>query len=295
MTNSFFNSLDYFFISLILISCLIGIFRGFVKDFFSTCSWLGSGFATAFTFSHFANYMQKNNIIHDPTYAKIVAGIFSFSVIWITLQMVINIVSHSLKSTMLSGLDRAFGALYGFIRGFMILIVICVCAIMSNILNMEHEFIANSKITPMLINSTDYLLPKIMNVSKVSTESVSSPINKNKPSEDSIHETKLLSKEQIRKNKKDSQKQAKSPKTEKKEGEGSLLNLISRFFDFDVENTSAETSQIQQSQEFSKAKNEGDNLQLSEVDLIKARAKRKTQKKAERIRRDLMKSLDNAP
>lgn len=287
MTNSFFNSLDYFYISLVLISCLVGIFRGFVKDFFSTCSWLGSGFATAFTFSHFANYMQKNNIILDPTYAKIVAGIFSFSVIWIILQMVINILSHTVKSTMLSGLDRAFGALYGFIRGFMILIVICVCAIMFNIFNMEHEFIANSKITPMLIDSTDYLLPKIMNVPKISPKSVSFPVNSNKPSENSIRETKLLSKEQIRKNRKD------SPKTEKKENEGSLINLISKFFG--KGNISAEASQIQQSQKFPKIKNGGDSVQFSEVDLIKARAKRKAKKKAERIRRDLMKSLDNEP
>ncbi|MCR4623476.1 MAG: CvpA family protein [Alphaproteobacteria bacterium] len=293
MANSFFNSLDYFYILLVLISCLIGIFRGFVKDFFSTCSWLGSGFATAFTFSHFANYMQKNDIIHDPTYAKIVAGIFSFSVIWITLQMVVNIVSHAVKSTILSGLDRAFGALYGFIRGFMILIVICVCAIVFNILNMEHEFIANSKITPILIDSTDYLLPKIINTPKDSSKSVSPPINKNKHSKPSIRETKLLSKKQIRKNKKNSPKQAESPKIEKKEDKSSLLNLISRFFN--KENTSVETSKIQQSQEFPKAKNEEDNVQLSEVDLIKARAKRKAQKKAERIRRDLMKSLDNKP
>lgn len=287
MTSSFFNPLDYFYISLVLISCLVGIFRGFVKDFFSTCSWLGSGFITTFTFPYFAEYIQKNEIILDPTYAQIVAGIFSFSVIWITLRMIINIVSHTVKSSMLSDLDRAFGALYGFVRGFVILITICIFAIMFDMLDMKRESIANSKITPILIDVTDYLLPHIIIAQKSDRKFPLYQSNKNIlfPG-NSVQQAKHLSKGQIHKSIKISQKQT-------EESKSYLTDLISKFFD--KENTSTETSQSHQSRNPTKIKNKEYNVQFSEVDLIKARAKRKAQKKAERIRRDLMKSLDNKP
>lgn len=276
MTDSFFNPLDYFYISLILISCLVGIFRGFVKDFFSTCSWLGSGFITTFTFPYFAEYIQKNKIILDPTYAQMVAGIFSFSVIWIALRMVIHIASRTVKDSMLSGLDRAFGALYGFVRGVVFLIIICICAIVFDMLDVKREFIANSKITPMLIDTTDYLLPQIISAQKASNKFTLPQVNKNELLKNSIRQTEYLWKGQIHKDKEILQKQ-----TEEKEGQNYLTGLISKFFD--KENTSTKTEQPHKSRRLLKVKNEGDNIQFNEADLIKAKTKRKAQKKAERM------------
>jgi len=288
MTDSFFNSLDYFYISLTLISCLIGFFRGFIKDFFSTCSWLGSGFASAFTFPYVADHIQKNGIIYNPAYAKIVAIVFSFVVILIVLKLAVGIVSKTVKSTALSELDRAFGALYGLIRGFLILIALCIFAIIFNVLDMKREFIANSKITPLLIDSTSCLLPKIISIQKASRKFTSFPINKNWLQNNSVKETERLAKEQPKKN----TETPPSP-TGEKDSKNYLTNLISKFSV--KKNSSANVPQTQRQKEFPKVKNRNDSAQSGYVDLMKARARRKAQKKAERIRRDLMKSLDNKP
>ena len=288
MAGSFFNPLDYFYISLILISCIVGFFRGFVKDFFSTCSWLGSGSATAFILPYLSEYIQKTGMIKNPTYSKIAAAILSFVVVMIVLRLIINAISKTVKGTVLSSLDRAFGALYGFIRGFLILIVICICAIMFDMLDMKSELIVNSKTTPMLLDVTDYLLPKIMSTQKISREFNQYKIDIDWLQEDSAHQTKRLSKGQIRRNRENPNKQ-----TENKGGGNFLNDLVSKFFD--KGNNTEGAPQVQPSRKPSKVKNKENNEQRGYVDLIKARAKEKAQKKAERIRRDLMKSLDNNP
>ncbi len=293
MTGSFFNSLDYFYIFLTLISCLVGLFRGFVKDFFSTCSWLGSGFASAFVSPYLAYKLQASRIISNPTFAKIAAVVISFIVVLITLQLAVNVISRSVKSTMLSGLDRAFGALYGFIRGLIVLIIICICAIMFNLVDFNRGFVANSKITPVLINVTDYLMPKIVDVPKIERKVSRSKTDDYGFTEDDLREMERFSKEQASKNRRNRYEQTETRKT-KEESIGSYLNnLISRFFDkSDTQENPPATRPVRKRL---KVKNKEDNVQFGCMDLMKARAKRKAQKKAQRIKKDLTKRLDRKP
>ncbi len=293
MTGSFFNSLDYFYILLVLISCLIGFFRGFVKDFFSTCSWLGSGFFSAFLSPYFAYHLQKNKMVSDPILAKIVAVVVSFTVILITLQLAVHLLSKTIKSTMFAGLDRAFGTLYGFFRGFVILIIICICVVMFNIIDLHREFVTNSKITPVLLSVVDHLMPKMVNI----------PINNHKPAphtdkstftKETFREMERFSKEQIRKNKESLDKQTEDTGTQLKKFGGYLNEIVSEFFEKkdSKRETLKEIPLMRKSDRRSKIKNKEDNVQFGYVNLIKARAKRKAQKKAERIRQDLLKRLD---
>ena len=278
MTGSFFNSLDYFYIFLVLTSCLVGFFRGFVKDFLSTCSWLGSGFISAFAFPYLSHYMQKNDMISNPIYAKVVAVILSFTIILICLQLMINLVSKTIKGSMFSGVDRAFGTLYGFIRGLILPIIICICTVIFNMIDVKKEFIANSKITPILLDVTDYLLPKMI--------SISTKTKKPRFSKESIRETERLSQDKIRRSEKAKYKSAEL----EKESVNYLTDLVSKFLN--KEDFQTNPSKTPRSRELPRVKNKEDNVQFGCTDLMKARAKRRAQKKAERIRRDLMKRLD---
>ena len=298
MTGSFFNSLDYFYIFLTLISCLVGFFRGFIKDFFSTCSWLGSGFASAFVSPYLAHHLQAGRIISNPTFAKVAAIVISFTIVLITLQLTVNVISKSVKSTMLSGLDRAFGALYGFVRGFVVLIIICICAIMFDFVDFKRGFIASSKITPMLISVADYLMPKIVSVPKIENKVAPSRTDDHGFTEEDLREMEKFSRGKTRKIRGDQHKQADTWKTEEETG-SFLSNFISRFFGKDdaQENPhSVETVRpTKPSNKRLKVKNKDDNVRFGCMDLIKARAKRKAQKKAERIKKDLIKRLDKKP
>ena len=290
MTGSFFNSLDYFYIFLVLISCLVGLFRGFIKDFLSTCSWLGSGFASAFISPSLAYNLQTNKIVSNPTFAKIAAVVISFTVVLITLQLTVNVLSRSVKSTMLSGLDRAFGALYGFVRGLIILIVIYICAAMFNFVDSRKEFIANSKITPILINVSDYLMPKIVNIPKIKRKVSHSQTDDYGFTEEDFREMERFSRGRIRKTAVDQNKQKENSETQLGKIGSSFRDFFSKFFDKSESRENLPAAQsarpVQSFKERLKIKNKEDNVQFGCMDLIKARAKRKAQKKARKKQKE---------
>lgn len=298
MTGSFFNSLDYFYIFLTLISCLVGFFRGFIKDFFSTCSWLGSGFASAFVSPYLAHHLRAGKLISNPTFAKIAAVIISFTIVLITLQLAVNVVSKSVKSTVLSGLDRAFGALYGFVRGFIVLIIICICAIMFNFVDFKRGFIANSKITPILINVADYLMPKIVSVPKIERKVAPPRTDDHGFTEEDLREMERFSRGKTRKIRGDQHKQTDTRGTEEETG-SFLSDFVSRFFGKGEAQENPPSAQsvrpTKPAKKRLKVKNKDDDVRFGCMDLIKARAKRKAQKKAERIKKDLIKRLDKKP
>ncbi len=291
MNSSFFNSLDYFCILLTFASCLVGFFRGFVKDFFSTCSWVGSGFATAFVSPYIAHRLQENGTISNPTFAKIAAIVLSFTLVLITLLLVINLLSKIIKATFFSGLDRALGALYGFIRGFIVLIMLCVGAIMFNMFSRDWRIISDSKIVPYLMISVDYMMPKIISVPELKKQ-LSFSRSELEFTDEELREMERLMSEYKRKNTKSELTPTISaePKVSTLKKLGDYFdNLISRIGKND---TSSSTGTQRSRKRVVRIKNKDDNVEFGCMDLIKARAKRKAQKKAERLKKDLIKRLD---
>lgn len=171
MHNSFFNALDYFYLLLLFISCMLGFFKGFIKDFFSTCSWLGSGFFTALIAPYCSIYLKNNEIVSNPTLSKIIATLLCFFLILIVLRMIINSFSSHVKNSTFSGIDRALGAFYGFVRGLMLLLIICSAVSMFNIFDPQNKFTSKSKITTHLINIANNLIPKLYQVSNFKAHS----------------------------------------------------------------------------------------------------------------------------
>lgn len=290
MAGSFFNSLDYVYIFLTLISCLIGFFRGFIKDFFSTCAWIGSGFVSSFVAPYLAHSVQLSGTISNPLLAKIAAIVASFIIVLITLLLTVNAISKRVKSTAISGLDRAFGALYGFFRGFILLIIVCICTIMFDLLDFRRGFVADSKITPILVDISDYLLPKIMSIPHIKKKVSLPKIKEDMFTEEEIREMERLSREIIEKSKQE--------KASQEKGISDYFDgLISKFKgDASVQTDDHRaTLPMRSSDKRMKIKNKEDNVQFGCMDLMKARAKRRAQKKAERIKMDRMKRLDNHP
>ena len=294
MSGSFFNLLDYFYILIVLVSCLVGFFRGFFKDFFGSCAWLGSGFLSTFIAPYLANFIQEQKLISNPIFAKIAAIFIAFLVVLITLLLMINSISKRVHNTVVSGLDRACGALYGFARGFIILLILCLGLIMFNLLDFKREFIANSKITSILVNVAEYLIPKIASAPQVSKK-VSRTKKKTETvfSDQEMQEMEQLAKGVIK-------KEEKIEETESVQEKGIrryLDELIARFTrdDSNSQDVPRKAPGTGLSDKQARIKNKEDNVPFGCMDLMKARAKRRAQKKAKRIQRELLKRLDNQP
>jgi len=283
MGSSFFNSLDYFCILLTFASCLIGFFRGFVKDFFSTCSWVGSGFAAAFVSPYIAYKLQENGAISNPTFAKITAIILSFTVVLVTLFLAVNVLSKIIKATFFSSLDRALGSLYGFIRGIIILIILCIGGIMFNVFNPNWKIISNSKIIPYIMLSVDYMMPKVISTPELKRKLSAKKSELNFTNEE-LREMERLMNEYMQKDRKIDQNSTTStePKVSHLKELGNYFdNLISKIGKGDK---SSSTSRRPLRNRTVRIKNKDDNVEFGCMDLIKARAKRKAQKEVERLR-----------
>lgn len=290
MRNSFFNSLDYFYIGLTFLSCMVGFVRGFIKDFFSTCAWVGSGFLSAFISPYLAHSFQAGGM-SNPTLAKLTAIAISYLVILATFLLTIGLISGKVKNTVLSGIDRALGSLFGLGRGIVILITVCIIAVMFNVLEKDYKFVNNSKLTPYLLEITDELMPKIIQWTpkydeKSKQEEIISP-------QEDVEEPLAADEQKL-------QEEEREGNTEHKKVflmgqlKQYVSNILTKYFE---RREGVEDEDKSQKKKFRRkvVNNKDENVEFGCMDLMKARAQRRAQKKAIKLKREIMKRIDKKP
>ena len=109
------NIVDIAILVIIVVSALIGVFRGFIREVLSLASWVVA-FYIAWRFAEFgASYLEP--YIDQPPF-RIVA---SFAGIFIVSLIAVSIISYLLYRIFsiagISGVDRTLGLLFGVVRG----------------------------------------------------------------------------------------------------------------------------------------------------------------------------------
>ncbi|MGE0486128.1 MAG: CvpA family protein [Gammaproteobacteria bacterium] len=120
------NWADIAIVAVILVSVLISVLRGFVKEMLSLLAWVAA-FWMAMHFSSNVSVMLEPYIAVST--ARLVAA---FVVVLIATLVGVGIVNFLigklLESTGLSGTDRLLGALFGFARGAAIVGIVVLLA-----------------------------------------------------------------------------------------------------------------------------------------------------------------------
>lgn len=114
--------LDYALLGVILLSTLIGVLRGLVKEVMSLLGWVLAGW-TALTFSSEFSILLESFVNHDGLrYALAFIGLF---VGVLVVSMLLNhLVTKLIHLSGLKGIDRLLGSLFGALRGGLIVIVL---------------------------------------------------------------------------------------------------------------------------------------------------------------------------
>ncbi len=117
---------DIIILVVILISALISLVRGFVKESISLATWLAAGFLAL------SYYLVLADILHSYIESPTISQAVAFAILFITTLIVgaiINfMISQVVDKTGLSGTDKTLGVIFGAARGVLIVSMIVLFA-----------------------------------------------------------------------------------------------------------------------------------------------------------------------
>ena len=116
------NLIDYLILITLLVSVILGFFRGFLREAIGLLSWLG-GLWLAWHFAYALEPHLSGQLAKDPFNMWAARGILLLACLIIG-WLIGNIVSYFMTQSGLSlMLDRLIGVLFGFIRGAVLIAV----------------------------------------------------------------------------------------------------------------------------------------------------------------------------
>jgi len=126
---------DLLILGIIVLSALISLIRGFVKESISLISWIIAG---VIAFRYFA---PMSELLEPYLSAPMVRSITAFAILFVCTLLVgaiVNfIMSQLVSKTGLSGTDKALGVVFGAARGVLIVTLVVLLASLTPMPNTE--------------------------------------------------------------------------------------------------------------------------------------------------------------
>lgn len=115
------NHIDLIILAIIGFSVIIGVVRGFTRELLSLLSWGSAGFLTFLTYPVVQLWLQKK--ISNPMLADVASGVITFTCFLLIFGLLSHLLANWIQNSVLSGLDRSLGLLFGALRGFLLLCI----------------------------------------------------------------------------------------------------------------------------------------------------------------------------
>jgi membrane protein required for colicin V production len=127
-------TLDYIVLAIVLISAVVGAFRGFLREVFSVISWILAVWLAWRFAPHLAP--KFGGALRDPVYGMWAARTLIFLPVVIAGYYLGAAVNHFVRLSMFSGLDRLLGFVLGLARG---LVIIGIGIILAQAMRLDDE------------------------------------------------------------------------------------------------------------------------------------------------------------
>ena len=156
--------IDIVFLVVIAISCIMGIFSGLIKEAFSLLTWIGALVIGSMFYPPVADIL--NGLIDNTSLRNLSAFAIIFVITILIGTLAGNFQQKLIHAAGLGGVDRVLGALFGFLRGIVIISLVLLVTV-------EFDFTANwyegSFMVPHLMVIVDFLKSLIQG-NEVNTE-----------------------------------------------------------------------------------------------------------------------------
>ena len=119
--NIYFNIVDIFILIIILSSCIVATFRGFIKETFSIVSWIFSLFVAYNLFEKFK--LELVEYISQKIVVDVIAFSFPFLATLFISHLISKWLSPKFNFSEILFLDKVFGFIFGALRGALIVVL----------------------------------------------------------------------------------------------------------------------------------------------------------------------------
>ena len=118
------NWTDYLIIALMAFSCVAGVYRGLMREVASLVTWV----AAVILAWHFSYLLEPHlgGALSDPSVRPWAARTIIFVLVMLLGTAIGALVTHFVRVSLLSSVDRMLGLLFGFLRGAVVLGILCI-------------------------------------------------------------------------------------------------------------------------------------------------------------------------
>lgn len=128
------NAADYLILALVLVSALVGLFRGFLREVIALVTWILAIFI-AWRFSA-ALEPHLGGLLESPAVRPWAARTLVFLLVLLIGWAVGAVVVHFVRLSIFSGMDRFLGLLFGLLRG---VVIVGIIVILAQTLRLDRE------------------------------------------------------------------------------------------------------------------------------------------------------------
>lgn len=144
---------DWAIIAVLVISALISVVRGFVKEAVSLLIWLAAAVIASIFHDQLAVWMV--DLISTPSLRMLTAWVTLFVAVLIVGGILNYLLGKLIEATGLSGTDRLLGLFFGLARGLIIIMVILI--VLPDILPVKQDiWWHESKLIPFFLQYEDW-------------------------------------------------------------------------------------------------------------------------------------------
>jgi len=146
------TAVDISIIAIVVLSCLLGIWRGLLKEAVSLATWIAAIFISGLFSGSFADLMS--GFIHNSTVRAVLAFSLLFIVIMFVGTWIGNLISKLGSAAGLRGTDRVLGAMFGVLRGA---VIVMIAVFLTTPFAFSEPWYENSILVPYVFSLIDYI------------------------------------------------------------------------------------------------------------------------------------------
>ena len=114
------NPIDIAALAVLVLSAAFGLARGFVREVLSLAAWIGASVLCVQLFPLVDPTARR--LVENTALADIAAYAAAFLVLLILFSIVAGVIGRLVQRSLVGGIDRALGLLFGVVRGVVIVI-----------------------------------------------------------------------------------------------------------------------------------------------------------------------------